>query len=102
MTVPVLLSGILAWQWQFAGRRLSRAFCSGSWFSVLCPACSSGSFASSTVERSEAGVKSSRIPLEMRPARLVVLTGHFGGFLGGVNGARYKSGEHEVFQAAGG
>jgi uncharacterized membrane protein len=86
-TLPVLVTGLLAWQFQLEGQKLK-----GILLLHLVLAC-----ASSVViwlvwwvhfrTRRRAGVLPSyRLALEFLGVGLVALTGHLGGFLSGVNG----------------
>jgi uncharacterized membrane protein len=86
-TLPVVASGLLAWQWQLEGQRLKGILrlhlvlgCLSSvliwlvWWVHRRP-------------RNRAVTPPLyRIPLELLGAALVALTGHLGGFLSGVNG----------------
>jgi uncharacterized membrane protein len=86
-TLPVVASGLLAWQWQLEGQKLKGILRLHLVFACL----------SSVViwlvwwlhRRSRnrlAAPPRYRIPLELLGAALVALTGHLGGFLSGVNG----------------
>jgi uncharacterized membrane protein len=86
-TVPVLATGILAWQWQLEGQRLK-----GILLMHLLLAC-----VSSIViwivcvvhvraqRRDTVALPVYRLPIEVAGVALVALTGHLGGFLSGVN-----------------
>ena len=86
-TLPVLGTGILAWQFQLEGQKLK-----GTLLLHLVLGCVSGgliwlawvgAFPRSTgVE----ALPSYRLALEFLGVSLVALTGHLGGFLSGVNG----------------
>ena len=87
-TVPVLLTGILAWQFALEGQRLK---------GVLLDHLVLG-FASTLIiwlvwwiqfrsRRDRKVLPLFRIPLELLGVAVVALTGHLGGFLSGVNGA---------------
>ena len=87
-TIPVVISGFLAWQWQLEGQRLKGILlmhlilgCASSlliWIVLLVHLRARGS---------HAGVPPSyRLPIEAVTVALVMLTGHLGGFLSGVNG----------------
>lgn len=88
MTVPVLMTGILAWQWQLEGQRLK---------GILLMHLILG-FSSSVLiwvvwiihrnseRKSGAVLPGYLLPLETVAAMLVAFTGHLGGFLSGVNG----------------
>jgi uncharacterized membrane protein len=86
-TVPVLITGVLAWQWQLEGQRLK---------GVLLMHLVLGSASSLLIwvawlihlraQRKPGGVLPSyRLLLEAVGILLVTLTGHLGGFLSGVN-----------------
>jgi uncharacterized membrane protein len=85
-TVPVLASGLLAWQFQLEGQKLK-----GILLQHLVLACAS----SATIwlvwwvhfrgRRRTAVLPSYRVALEFLGVALVALTGHLGGFLSGVN-----------------
>ena len=88
MTVPVLITGILAWRWQLEGQRLKGILL---WHLVL------GSVSSLLLwivciihgkaqRRTTRDLPAYRLPLEAAGALLVALAGHLGGFLSGVNG----------------
>ena len=87
-TVPVLISGILAWQWQLEGQRLK---------GVLLMHLVLGSLSSVLIwlvwlihmrtQRKQGGVLPGyRLPIELLAVAMVAVTGHLGGFLSGVNG----------------
>ena len=87
-TIPVVISGFLAWQWQLEGQRLK-----GILLMHLILGCASGLliwivfFLHLRARGSHAGVPPSyRLPIETVTVALVMLTGHLGGFLSGVNG----------------
>jgi len=86
-TIPVLLTGVLAWQWQLEGQRLK---------GVLLMHLVMGSTSSVLIwlvwlihmrtQRKRGGVLPPyRLPIEAVAVALVVLTGFLGGFLSGVN-----------------
>ena len=88
VTVPVLVTGILAWQWQLEGQRLK-----GILLMHLLLGCASSLliwivfWVHLRAQRSRGGVLPSyRLPIEAITVALVALTGHLGGFLSGVNG----------------
>ncbi len=87
VTAPVLISGILAWQWQLEGQRLKGVLlmhlllgCVSSvliW--VVC-------FVHVRAQQKHRGLLPGyRLPIEAAAVTLVILTGHLGGFLSGVN-----------------
>jgi len=85
-TVPVLATGILAWQFQLEGKKLKGILLLHLVFACL-----------STVliwlvwwlhfrsRRRTACLPSYRLPIELVAVAVVALTGHLGGFLSGVN-----------------
>ena len=86
MTLPVVASGLMAWQWQLEGQKLKGILLLHLLFACL----------SSVViwlvwwlqrRWRNRGVAPPRyrIPIELLGAALVALTGHLGGFLSGVN-----------------
>ena len=86
-TVPVLITGLLAWQWQLEGQRLKGTL-------LLHLALGVGSslliWAVWLIHRKAQRDQSEplpgyRLPLEMLGVALVAITGHLGGFLSGVN-----------------
>jgi len=88
VTVPVLITGILAWQWQLEGQRLK-----GILLMHLVLGCASSamiwvvSLVHLRAKRAPGAVLPGyRLPLEAVGVGLVTLTGHLGGFLSGVNG----------------
>ena len=88
VTVPVLITGILAWQWQLEGQRLK-----GILFMHLVLGCASSlliwvvCLVHVRAQRKFEGILPGyRLPLEAVGVALVTLTGHLGGFLSGVNG----------------
>ncbi len=88
-TLPVLITGLLAWQWQLEGQRLK-----GILLLHLVLGCASSLliwvvwYIHLRAERKHGGVLPSyRLPIEAAGVALVALVGHLGGFLSGVNGA---------------
>jgi uncharacterized membrane protein len=88
MTIPVLITGLLAWQWQLDGQRLK---------GILLMHLVAGSVSSAliwivwlicrTAQRTQSeNLRGFRLVLEAIAGALVALTGHLGGFLSGVNG----------------
>lgn len=87
-TVPVIVTGLFAWQYQLEGRKLK---------GILLQHLVLGTATSAMIwlvwylhlrARRRTGVTSplSILPVELIAAFLVALTGHLGGFLSGVNG----------------
>ena len=86
-TIPVLVTGILAWQWQLEGQRLK-----GILLMHLVAGCVSSALIWAVwlmhrnARQKEGGILPGyRLPVEAVVVALVVLTGHLGGFLSGVN-----------------
>jgi len=86
-TVPSILTGLIAWQWALEGHKLKgillyhlvSALCSGvvillSWLLHF------------RVRRKAVTAPSWRLVLELIGVLLLIITGHLGGFLSGVNG----------------
>jgi uncharacterized membrane protein len=87
ITVPALITGILAWQWQLEGQRLKGillmhlvfGWASSLLIWVVC-------LMHLRAQRKQGGVLPGyRLPIEAVGVVLVTLTGHLGGFLSGVN-----------------
>jgi len=88
VTVPVLITGVLAWQWQLEGQRLKGILLMHlvlGWVSSLLIWVVF--LVQLRAQHKNGGVlPSSRLPIEAVGVVLVTLTGHLGGFLSGVNG----------------
>ena len=86
-TVPVLITGVLAWQWELEGQRLK-----GVLLLHLVLGCASSLliwvvwFVHVKSERRGNALPGYRLPIEAAAVVIVTLTGHLGGFLTGVNG----------------
>ncbi len=87
-TLPVLLTGILAWQWQLEGQRLK-----GILLMHLLMGCVSSVFiwivwlVHMRAQRKQGeALPGYRLPIEAVAVAIVAVTGHLGGFLSGVNG----------------
>ena len=86
-TVPVLATGILAWQFQLEGQKLK-----GILLLHLVLACLSSGviwlvwWVHFRARRRGVALPSYRLAVEFLGVGLVALTGHLGGFLSGVNG----------------
>ena len=87
-TIPVVVTGILAWQWQLEGQRLK---------GILLQHLVLGWASSALIwmvfwmhhrarKKPDVAVPGGRIAFELFGVFLVSLTGHLGGFLSGVNG----------------
>ncbi len=87
MTLPVIITGLTAWQWQLEGQRLK-----GILLFHLVSACVASILIWGVCwihYRERRGVmapRSFRIAVELLGVAAVGLTGHLGGFLSGVNG----------------
>ena len=87
-TIPVLITGILAWQWELEGQRLKGILLIHLVFGVV----------SSvliwivwlihvrTKRKQGAVLPGYRLPIEAVAVAILIVTGHLGGFLSGVNG----------------
>jgi uncharacterized membrane protein len=86
-TIPVLASGLLAWQFQLEGQKLK-----GTLLLHLGLACVSTAmiwlvwWVHFHARRRTVFLPIYRLPLEVLVVGIVALTGHLGGFLSGVNG----------------
>lgn len=87
-TIPVLITGILAWQWELEGQHLK---------GILLMHLVLGSVSSLLIwivwfiharaqRKHETVLPGYRLPIEVVAVAIVALTGHLGGFLSGVNG----------------
>ncbi len=87
-TIPVVITGIVAWQWELEGQKLK-----GILLMHLVMGCVSGVLICVVwlihrrAERRNGGILPAyRLPIEALAVVIVALTGHLGGFLSGVNG----------------
>jgi uncharacterized membrane protein len=87
-TIPVVVSGILAWQWELEGQKLK-----GILLMHLVMGCASSVLIwvvwfihRRTRRNQEEVLPGYRLPIEALAVIIVALTGHLGGFLSGVNG----------------
>jgi uncharacterized membrane protein len=87
-TVPVVVTGILAWQWELEGQKLK-----GLLLMHLVMACVSTLLIWAvwfihmrTQREREYVLPGYRLPIEAVAVVIVAVTGHLGGFLSGVNG----------------
>lgn len=87
-TFPVLVTGILAWQFQLEGQRLK-----GILLLHLVLACASSAtiwlvwWVHFRARRRSESLPNYRLAIEIFGVCVIALTGHLGGFLSGVNGA---------------
>lgn len=88
-TVPVVASGLAAWQWALEGQRLK-----GTLLMHLILGCVSSGLIWLVFwihwrarRRSASPLPKYRLPIEALAVLIVALTGHLGGFLSGVNGS---------------
>lgn len=88
-TIPVLITGVLAWQFQLEGQRLK-----GILLLHLVFACTSSVmiwlvwWVHFHARRRTVSLPNYRLAIELLGVSLVAMTGHLGGFLSGVNGPR--------------
>jgi uncharacterized membrane protein len=87
-TVPVMVTGILAWQFVLEGQKLKGILLLHlvmAWLSVALIWLAW--WAHFRARRTGQDLPSYRLPIEVIGVALISLTGHLGGFLSGVNGA---------------
>jgi uncharacterized membrane protein len=88
LSLPVLVTGVLAWQWQLEGQRLK---------GILLMHLVLGVVSSGLIwlvwwlhfrarRKPERALPMYRLPVELVAATVVALTAHLGGFLSGING----------------
>jgi len=87
-TIPVVITGIVAWQWELEGQKLK-----GILLMHLVMGCVSGVLICVVwlihrrAQRRNGGILPAyRLPIEAAAVAIVTVTGHLGGFLSGVNG----------------
>ena len=87
MSVPVVVSGLLAWQWALEGQRLKGILLLHLIFGLLSTVMMwvVGWWQYRALRGSGEVAAKYRIPIELAAVALVGLTGHLGGFLSGVN-----------------
>ena len=87
-TLPVVVTGILAWQWEMEGQKLKGILLMhlvmGCVSSVLI--CVVWFMHMRARRKQEEALPGYRLPIEAVAVVIVALTGHLGGFLSGVNG----------------
>jgi uncharacterized membrane protein len=85
-TLPVVVTGIVAWQWELEGQKLK-----GILLMHLVMGCVSSVliclvwFIHMRTRREQEDLPAYRLPIEAAAVGIVALTGHLGGFLSGVN-----------------
>ena len=88
VTLPVVVTGILAWQWELEGQKLKGILLMhlvlGCVSSVLI--CMVWFIHMRARRKQEEVLPGYRLPIEAAAVAIVALTGHLGGFLSGVNG----------------
>ena len=87
-SLPVMATGLLAWQWQLEGSRLRGNLLLHLLLGILSSLLMWATLWTHTRLRRRPGLPAPfyRIPLEVTAVAVVALTGHLGGFLSGVNG----------------
>lgn len=86
-TVPVFISGILAWQWQLEGQRLKGVLLLHLVMASLSSLLIGVVWLIHMRTRRKQGsvLPVYRLPIEVVAVAVIALTGHLGGFLSGVN-----------------
>ena len=87
-TIPVIITGLLAWQWALEGQKLKGILLMHMAFALISSVLMwfIGWLHFRARTRPKYLLPAYRIPLELIAVALVGLTGHLGGFLSGVNG----------------
>jgi uncharacterized membrane protein len=87
-TIPVVVTGVIAWQWELEGQKLKGILLihlvMGCLSSVLI--CVVWFIHMRTRRKQEENLPGYRLPIETVAVVIVALTGHLGDFLSGVNG----------------
>ena len=86
-TLPTMITGLLAWQWQLEGQRLKGTLLLHLIFGIASSAliCVVWLIHWKARRSGNNSLRTFCLPLEALTAALVALTGHLGGFLSGVN-----------------
>ena len=87
-TIPVLITGILAWQWELEGQRLKGILLIHLVFGVVSSALIWIVWLIHLRAKRKQGavLPGYRLPIEAVAVAILTATGHLGGFLSGVNG----------------
>ena len=87
-TIPVLITGILAWQWELEGQRLKGILLVHLVFGVVSSVLIWVVWWIHMRAKRKQGVvlPGYRLPIEAVAVAILTVTGHLGGFLSGVNG----------------
>jgi uncharacterized membrane protein len=87
-TIPVLITGILAWQWELEGQRLKGILLIHLVFGVVSSALIwiVWLIHLRAKRKQGAALPGYRLPIEAVAVAILTATGHLGGFLSGVNG----------------
>ncbi|HEV2730555.1 MAG TPA: DUF2231 domain-containing protein [Terriglobales bacterium] len=88
-SIPTMITGLLAWQWQLEGQRLKGTLLLHLIFGVASGTliCLVWLIHRSAIRGQHEKLRLFCLPLEALKAVLLAVTGHLGGFLSGVNGA---------------
>lgn len=86
-SIPTMITGLLAWQWQLEGQRLKGTLLLHLIFGVASSTliCVVWLIHWSTKRAEDERLRLFCLPLEVLTAVLLAVTGHLGGFLSGVN-----------------
>jgi uncharacterized membrane protein len=87
-TLPVVATGLAAWQWALEGARLKGVLLLHLVFAILSSVfvLIAGGVHLRAIRRPDAPLPGFRLPLEVLGALLIAVTGHLGGFVSGVSG----------------
>lgn len=88
-SIPTMMTGLLAWQWQLEGQRLKGTLLLHLIFGVASGTliCLVWLIHRNAIRGQHEKLRLFCLPLEALTAVLLAVTGHLGGFLSGVNGA---------------